>query len=189
MKEKPYSVQPELYVVVAGDISFKVEEGEKFRAVQSHSRVGYFLKSQGSLAHVYGVHYDFDDKLIAHPVFHSQMAPMMDLSENINTAWNEKLTVTSNYVQHLLANVRIPTAQMDAFSVFLQLCSDHLVNSKSVKVQTSAYQAALRACSFFQSAYPDIPRLQAAVDQKCFRPHHWYDGSILPAANNAAAAG
>ncbi len=189
LKEKPYSVQPELYVVVEGGISFRLDEGGKFRAVRSHTRVGYFLRSQGALAHVYGVHYDFDDELIAHPIFHSQMAPMMDLSKNINTAWKEKLTVTSNHVKHLLANVRVPTAQMDAFSVFLQLCSDHLVNSKSVRAQTSAYQAALRACSFYQSAYPDIPRLQAAVDQKCFRPHHWYDASILPAANKGAASG
>ena len=189
LKEKPYSVQPELYVVVEGSISFKLDNERKFRAVRSHTRVGYFLRSHGTLSHVYGVHYDFDDKLIAHPVFHSQMAPMMDLSENINTAWKEKFTVTSNHVQHLLANVRIPTAQMDAFSVFLQLCSDHLVNSKSVKVQTSAYQAAIKACSFYQSAYADIPRLHAAVDQKCFRPQHWYDGSILPAAIKGAAEG
>lgn len=107
--------------------------------------------------------------------------------ENINLAWKKDFTVTANHVQNVLANVRIPSAQMDAFAVFLQLCSDHLVNSKSVKTQTTAYQAALRICSFYNGAFPEIPRMQSAIEQTCFRPQHWYDGAILPSATGAAA--
>jgi hypothetical protein len=186
LKEKPDHPQPALYVVVEGLIHFRCGPDGEFRAEESKTRVGYFVKRNGELAHVYGVHHDFDATHVAHPVFHSQMAPMKEYRENINDAWKERFEDVTNHVQHILTNVRIPSAQMDAFAVFLQLCSDHLISSKSGKTEISAYKSVLKICAFYKSAYPEIPRMQSAIAQTCFRPHHWYDGSILPSTNKPA---
>lgn len=184
LKEKPEHTRPLLYAVVEGLIHFQIEPEGNFRAIESKTRVGYFVKRNSELAHVFGVHHDFDATHVAHPVFHSQMAPMKEYRENINEVWKERFEDVTNHVANVLTNVRIPSAQMDAFAVFLQLCSDHLVGPKSGRIEISAYRAVLQACSFYQSAYPAIPRLRTAIDQTCFRPHHWYDGSILPSANH-----
>src|SRR5262249_4429006 len=78
------------------------------------TRVGYFMEENETLLkHVYGVHYDYDDRNIAHPVFHSQMAPMTEFRERINVDYNRKFGETEDCVRRLLTNVRIPTAQMD----------------------------------------------------------------------------
>jgi len=72
-----------LYVVVAGLIYFRPDDGGTFCVVESKTRVAYFLKRRGQLEHLYGVHHNFDATHVAHPVFHSQMAPMMEHHENI----------------------------------------------------------------------------------------------------------
>lgn len=187
LKEKPVHARPTMYVVVQGLIYFRPVGDGTFRAVESKTRVGYFLKRGEQLEHVYGVHHDFDATHIAHPVFHSQMAPMQEFLDNINESWKERYEHVVNHVQKVLTNVRIPSAQMDAFAVFLQLCSDHLVYAGSVKTQIAAYKSVLKSVGFFRGAYPEIPRLQPVIEQNCLRPHHWYDGAILPAAKAGAA--
>ena len=181
LKEKPSHARPTMYVVVQGLIHFRLFEDGTFRAVESRTRVGYFLKRDERIEHVYGVHHDFDGTHIAHPVFHSQIAPMRQFLDNINESWNERYEDVTNHVQKMLTNVRIPSAQMDAFSVFLQLCSDHLVHAGSVRTQIAAYRSVFKSVSFFRGAFPEVPRLQSAIDETCLRPHHWYDCAILPA--------
>lgn len=188
LKDRPQSQTPNLYVVVDGLIFFKIDEDKSIRAVESQTRVGYFLHRDGKLVHVFGVHHDFDNTHVAHPVFHSQIAPMMDLGENVKQQWKMTFDEEINQVQNDLPNIRIPSAQMDAFSVFLQLCSDHLIYSKSGKPQISAYQQAIALCGFFEGAYTEVPRLQSAIARRCLRPNHWYDGAILPAAKTRGQA-
>ena len=49
-----------MYVVVAGLIYFRPDDGGTFCVVESKTRVAYFLKRRGQFDHVYGVRHDFD---------------------------------------------------------------------------------------------------------------------------------
>ncbi len=178
IKEKPQSTKAYLYVTVDGSMDLEDASHKSLRIVRFSTRAGYFLEKDAThLKHVYGVHYDFDDKLVAHPVFHSQMAPMIEFVQPINDAYHRNFDDVDNCVEPLLANVRIPTAQMDVFAVFLQLLSDHFVNSKSKDNDLGAYKKSVALCGSFNSAFPHVPRLKKAIEQQCFRPQHWYGES------------
>lgn len=175
LKEKPQADKAKLFVTVAGYMVFESAGEDSFRIIRFATRVGYFLeKTETLLKHVYGVHYDYDDKNVAHPVFHSQMAPMTGFMERINADYHRKFSETEDCVGQLLANVRIPTAQMDAFAVFLQLFSDHFVSSSSDSAAKAAYKKSGELCGRFHGACPDVPRLKNAIVRQSFRPQHWY---------------
>ena len=173
IKEKPQANKAELFVAVNGWFRLSTEGGA-LRSGGYHTQVGYFRLSEGKLEHVYGIHHDFDPELIAHPVYHAQMAPMIELADPIRDHFNLNVDLAGDYVTPILANVRLPTARMDVFAVFMQLCSDHLINSESQKAQVRAYKAAITTCGFFEGACGTIPRLGAAFANQSLRPQHWY---------------
>ena len=65
-------------------------------------------------------------------------------------AWTSEVV---DLVGRMLRNVRTPTAQMDFFSVFTQLCADHLMSVNPVGSNpelTAAFDDVRSACSFLQ---------------------------------------
>src|SRR3954470_1271680 len=60
IKEKPQSNKAELYVIVDGSMDFEGASQELLRVIRFSTRAGYFLqKTETTLRHVYGVHYDY----------------------------------------------------------------------------------------------------------------------------------
>jgi hypothetical protein len=175
--EKPRQSIANLFIAVTGEVTFEGDAAE-LRAKKFHTKVGYFLQVRERLKHRYGVHYDYDDELIAHPVYHSQMAPMTHLSNEVNKLYHTSLEVDENPVTLILANVRIPTAQMDPFAVFMQVCADHLVNKESQSGQKSAFRQAVGHLSFFEGACGNLPRFARALNKRSLRPQHWYESEL-----------
>ena len=73
---------------------------------------------------------------------------------DINAAHHRRfadVVPADNLVQGLLSNVRIPTAHMDVFSVFLQVLGDHLVSEASDPEKSSSLNRVREAVSAFQS--------------------------------------
>lgn len=173
LKEKPQSDKADLYVTVEGYIELQDIAGQ-LRSIGYYSRVGYFRQRNGQLEHVFGIHHDYDPDLIAHPVYHAQMAPMLELAEHINTLFNVDFGPPTDFVTPILAKVRVPTTRMDPFAVFLQLCADHLVAGTSGNAPLKAFKAAIETCGFFEGACSTIPRLVPALAAKSLRSHHWY---------------
>lgn len=178
LKEKAARTDSSIYVTVTGAILFSPESTrDNMRASGFATRVGYFREVEDKrLKHVYGIHYDYDDELPAHPVYHSQIASMAGYVEHINAAHNRQFEAVANeddYVKGLLGNVRIPTAHMDPFSVFLQIVGDHLVTGTNDDGRL-AFIRAQEAMSTIRSAPSAASRLNSAIDQQCFRSNHWY---------------
>ena len=172
---------PQMYVVVEGSICVRERagHGDSLQTMWFGTRVGYFRQKQSRLEHVYGVHYDMDERGDGHPVFHAQMGPLMDFADTIRDQFHLGAD-TVNSVGPVLRNVRIPTAQMDFFSVCTQLCADHLMTvdpSVSDQRVADAFDDVRSACGFLQGAAHRLAHLNSRAASKCYRSSHWYGGS------------
>jgi hypothetical protein len=165
----------DLFIVVKGWLSF---EGANCREVPLKTRsfgteVGYFRWKQDSLEHVYGAHYDLDETLPGHPVFHAQFSSRVDLAPSVRELYRVDDDVADLFSPKI-RNIRIPTAQMDVFSTIVQICADHLVYRG---VEQGVHDAFAEMCtinSFFLGAAYRMPYLNTLPATQCYRSAHWY---------------
>lgn len=166
----------ELFVVVRGRFSFHREEFTDNGALVTHSfgtEVGYFVRDGGSLVHVFGVHYDFSPRQLAHPAFHAQLQSFAELAVSVQSLYRFEAQLVDR-VTAILRTVRVPTAQMDVFSVFLQVCADHLLHSGSTREERAAFDTLLEHTAFCVGAGWRVERLVRPEAGKCYRSRHWY---------------
>lgn len=175
------------FIVVSGQIDFCNEaEDRKLLTASFSTRVGYFLESGADLEHVYGAHYDFDAELIAHPVFHSQLSTHAQFLEEIKHRYQSKMksVLSADYMEKVPGIYRIPTAQMDFFSVVLQICSDHMINSESRKKEVREYNRLIEYCKFIVGFGADHTGLKASRERSCSRSPYWYNQALTGGATN-----
>lgn len=172
---------PKMYVVVEGWISVQVKDGRsaKLQTTNFGTSVGYFRSSKNRLEHVYGVHYDMDGDGKGHPVFHSQMRSAKEFANEIRNQYQLDDKVF-DYAKRILRNVRVPTAQMDFFSVFTQLCADHLISNNASNTHPevfSAFCSLQSACNMLQGVAHRLSYLNCKEASDCYRASHWYGNS------------
>jgi hypothetical protein len=175
LPERPGRRGANLYIVLSGWLSF--EKGnlrkERLRTHGFGTQVGYFRAKPELLEHVYGAHYDIDETQPGHPVFHSQIRSMAQLGEQVRTAYI-LATPVCDRVHPILRNVRVPTAQMDVFSVILQICADHLISSASDQDAKDAFSGMAGSCGFFDGVAHRLAYLNDGRAPSCYRSPHWY---------------
>lgn len=165
-----------LFVVVRGRIAFSRLEFRESRSLCIRgfsTEVAYFRHKGNTLIHVFGAHYDFAADEVGHPAFHAQMKSFAEFSAEIASSYRIHDPV-HDYVRGILETVRIPTAHLDVFSVFLQLCADHLLYSGSDAQEREAFNALLKKSAFCRGAASEIPRLINDEAAHCYRGRHWY---------------
>ena len=101
------------------------------------------------------------------------MAPMMDLATRVQEM-SGLLGQPSNAIDGILRTVRVPTAQMDVFSVVLQVCADHLIMQGSAPEVADAFKKIVEACGFFGGAGYRVTELSNEGAAACYRSMHWY---------------
>ncbi len=174
--EKPSHSDQDLFVVVSGSLEFEPPvTGVTLRTSDCRTQIAYFRAKNGELDHVCGIHYDLEGDLIAHPVFHAQLTCLSEMRADVGKAYHLNYEPGTDFMKGVVPNVRIPTAQMDFFSVALQLCADHLVNSKSDAGSKNNFLA-LRTylANSIAGACRNHPGLVAASRAECHRAPHWY---------------
>jgi hypothetical protein len=77
-------------------------------------------------------------------------------------------------VSRILRNVRVPTAQMDIFSVILQICADHLISNASDQAAKDAFTEMVKSCGFFTGAGHRLEFLKSEPAISCYRSMYWY---------------
>lgn len=168
-----------LYIVVQGWITFgpPLVAHQRRTTLEFGTQVGYFRRKGDQLAHVYGIHYDMDEKLPGHPVFHAQMSTQAKLAPTVEQYTSLKLDSDLDWSRGLLRNVRTPTAQMDTFSVITQIGADHLLSESSGDEVRAAFIKLRGACDFFLGAGARIGYLNTLPATHCYRSTHWYEHS------------
>ena len=174
--ERASSPTADLYVVLSGWISFAPPRNADPRrtTLRFGTGVGYFHAKADQLTHVYGAHYDMDEELPGHPVFHVQMCSQAGLATAIIERFHMSFDKQDDRTAGLLPNIRTPTAQMDVFSVITQIGADHLVSEASGPEVHAAFRKLRGACDFFVGAAGRLAYLCNAPAAQCYRSTHWY---------------
>jgi hypothetical protein len=174
--EKANGRDSNLYVAVSGWLSFgaPLDPDPRRTTLRFGTQVGYFRVKGNKLVHVYGVHYDMDEALPGHPVFHAQMCSQVDFAADVARLFNLQLDTGDDLPGALLRNVRTPTAQMDVFSVITQIGADHLVSEASGPEVRDAFAKLRESCDFFMGAAGRLAYLNSLPASHCYRSTHWY---------------
>jgi hypothetical protein len=176
LPERANAHSADLYVALSGWVLFgsPLPSDRRRTTLDFGTQVGYFRAKGDHLLHVYGVHYDMDEKLPGHPVFHSQMSSQVGFVSDIALLFNSQLAVEDDLATGLLRNVRTPTAQMDVFSVMTQIAADHLVSEASGPDVLAGFLKMREACDFFMGAAGRLAYLNSLPATDCYRSTHWY---------------
>lgn len=170
---------PNLFVVVEGtlQISRALDQG-RLMTTGFGTHVAYFRHKPtvSTLQHHFGMHYDFDSQSDNHPAFHAQFKPFANLESEVNAEF--KLGATGDEgatISNVMRNIRIPTAQMDVFSVVLQICADHAMGEKKElgPQQLAAFHKLLACCDVLVGAAHMLTRFNP-IEPSCYRGQHWY---------------
>jgi len=174
--ERANHVNADLFIVVDGRIAFRRDlfEAEDILATDSFStRAAYFRQRGNGADHIYGAHYDFALDELGHPVFHAQMRSFAEMWGAVQEQY-DIAGDANDCVLGILQTVRLPTAQMDIFSFFLQLCADHLLFANSSTEERAAFNLLLDKSSFIRGAGYQAARLATEAARTCYRARHWY---------------
>lgn len=166
-----------LFVVADCTLHFSIPQFSESRRLVSSgfaTHVGYFRRGSHELQHVYGVHYDFDVERPAHPVFHAQMKSYAEpFADHVKEQFGLALPLDDR-VAGMLQNVRVPVAQLDFFSLVVQLAADHLIWKDSGDDERSAFNDILQLDGRLVGASASAPWLCAGTAAPCHRALHWY---------------
>ena len=176
LPERATYADTDLFVVIEGLLSYRRPEFREDKRLLTDSfatHAAYFRRTRDALLHVFGVHYDYSRDDIGHPAFHGQMKSFVDFGELVKQEYRLDLQVQDS-IKGVLNRVRVPTAQMDVFSVFLQMCADHLLHNGSSTDEVSAFSALLAKSHFCIGAAFQLPRLGTDEARTCYRARHWY---------------
>lgn len=171
-----------LYVFLDGQYRFQRsawEERGEIETIGVQSRAAYFRSdSTGNLSLVHGVHFDHDPIGVGHPIFHMQHRGNFDLCGSFILAELKIGGKVTSDIPRILRNVRSASAQLDAFSVILQVAADHLLPREPSHDQRHSFNALLSrdvlcgkyCCAGKQQA----PEVAPTGPFRCFRARHWY---------------
>jgi len=176
LPERANHVHPSLFVVVQGRLCFdrvSYEAGELLRTLGFSTQAGYF-RLNNNLKHVYGAHFDFSRNDLGHPVFHAQMKSFKELARHAIEFYSLENTEPDDCIAGILKSVRLPCAQMDMFSLFLQIFADHLLYQGSGEEEKIAFGELLKKSCFLQGAGFQFERLGTPQARECYRALHWY---------------
>ena len=176
----------DFYIVVEGLISLDKQafrDSEVVRTLSFSTHVAYFRYTKEGFQHMYGAHYDFAQNEIGHPVFHVQLKSFANLFAAVNEQYGQTFEVAEDCMRGIPKRMRIPCAQMDAFSLFSQLIADHLLWKNSSTEELERFIHLIQDQRSLQGAAFQITRLQEEAAIRCYRGIHWY-----PSRDNTLAA-
>jgi len=177
LPERADDFDTSLFVVVQGTLRFDRAAYEANQTLRTHkfsTEAAYFrLNKSALLKHVYGAHYDFSESEPGHPFFHAQMKSFVDFAKHAIEYYGLEVKVEDD-VAGVLKTVRLPCAQMDVFSFFLQVFADHLLYKGSGAEEKDAFEDLLKKSDFLQGAGFQVPQLNTKRARECFRAVHWY---------------
>ena len=165
-----------IFVAMDGWLSLKMQNVGTVRLLTESfgTRVGYFRTKKHELHHVFGAHYDMVVGDATHPVFHAQMKFHQKFADKL-TQQHQFLCKTIDHTDGIYRAIRIPTAQMDFFSVLLQVCADHLISGHSCSNDLAVFKEIKERCGILVGAAHKLRFLNSATASSCYRATHWYD--------------
>jgi hypothetical protein len=169
-----------LFIYLDGSLEFSrktwIDSG-RLEITSTTAEAAYFAVRKGELVLVYGGHYDYALGQQGHPAFHHQLRNnLFEGGEFIKQQFNLSYQIKDG-LEGVLRNVRVPSAQMDAFSCMLKIAADHLLPQGPSPHQRDAFNA-LRGsstlCGISCNAQSPPSLLPHVLPYSCYRARHWY---------------
>lgn len=179
LPERVDDAKAELHIVMRGRLAIDKDhftQNRQLRTISFGTEVGYFrLKNDGTLQHVFGAHYDLTENETGHPAFHVQLKHKIEFADIVQKEYTGQKLDPKNFMEHLLKTTRLPSAQMDVFSLMLQAVADHLMSPNfSTDADKQVFNGLLGKNKQIQGRGYFIPRLQEQSAVTCYRSVHWY---------------
>jgi hypothetical protein len=179
LPERAKQASNPMHIVVKGRLTIDKRhflESEQLRTIHFQSEAGYFrLKSDGTLQHVFGAHYDLTQNEVGHPAFHAQLKSFLEFADIVKLRYSSTALNVTNAMENVLKTVRLPSAQMDYFSLLIQAVADHLMSPNSSSTEdVNVFRELLGKSKSIQGCAYDIARLQEPSATVCYRSVHWY---------------
>lgn len=179
LPERAKQVSNQMHIVVKGRLTVDKKHfiaSEQLRTVHFQSEAGYFrLKNDGTLQHVFGAHYDLTQDEVGHPAFHAQLKSFLGFAAIVQHRYSDTSLNVTDAMENVLKNVRLPSAQMDYFSLLIQAVADHLMSPDSSSTEDlDAFRQLIGKSKSIQGRAYDIARLQEPSATICYRSAHWY---------------
>lgn len=172
LPERADDTNTDLFVVVEGRLELSCD-GDQLLTQGFSTKAAYFRRTEAILAHIYGAHYDFALDEIGHPIFHMQMRSFIELERYVRENYTIRAD-SEDCMSGVLRNVRLPSAQMDIFSFFIQICADHLLFERSGKEERAVFNGLLKKSESLKGAGFKSLKLNSDSTRSCFRASHWY---------------
>jgi hypothetical protein len=167
----------DLYVVLKGLITMDANaftpNGE-LKMIHFGSRVAYFRQTAEGFEHLFGAHYDVSLDEVGHPAFHMQIDSYAELLGIISAEFGSEQTLTADHMKGVPKRIRIPSAQLDTFTVAIQIIADHLIDTTSSQTDLSKFNSLIAKARKLQGVGRLIPRLHTPSVYECYRGIHWY---------------
>jgi hypothetical protein len=179
LPERAKQVSTQMHIVVKGRLTIDKKHfvaSEQLRTIHFQSEAGYFrLKTDSTLQHVFGAHYDLTQDEVGHPAFHAQLKSFLNFADIIRGRYSDTPLTVTNAMENILKTVRLPSAQMDYFSLLIQAVADHLMSPNSSSTEdVGVFRELLGKSKSIQGRAYDIARLQEPSAIVCYRSVHWY---------------
>jgi hypothetical protein len=179
LPERAKQVSNPMHIVVKGRLTIDKKhfiESEQLRTVHFQSEAGYFrLKNDGTLQHIFGAHYDLTQDEVGHPAFHAQLKSFLGFADIVQHRYSDTPLNVTNAMKDVLKTVRLPSAQMDYFSLLIQAVADHLMSPNSSSTEdVDVFRELLVKSKSIQGRAYSIARLQEPSATACYRSVHWY---------------
>ena len=160
LPERANSNATNLYVVLKGWLSFSpaASSQDPLQTKDFGTQVAYFRHKGSQLYHVFGAHFDLDTGVVGHPVCHAQIASQLGFSQHVCNRFNLADSLVDSVIG-VMRTVRIPTAQMDIFSVLRQICADHLVGDDPAPLVLNRFRAIATDCDIAGPVRPYVRSL------------------------------
>jgi len=174
-----------LYVYVTGFFQFSRqtwEDGEMLETTHVSAEAAYFRAHQEGLVLVHGAHYDHAPSHLGHPVFHLQLrGSLVEYGSFVQAQFGLNGEIRDG-ISETLRNVRSASAQVDVFSLLLQVGADQLLDKNSGREQRRAFNKLRDRAVLCGSLCRDgevagvqaIPSSCPTVAFRCYRARHWY---------------
>jgi hypothetical protein len=121
-----------------------------------------------------------DEVKSGHPVFHVQFGSQLSFGESVKNVFRIEDDII-DCIGNILGTVRIPSAQMDVFSIITQICADHLMGENSGPEVKRAFRKIREECDFLVGAAHRMQFLNEQPAIGCYRSTHWYRSPLANA--------
>jgi hypothetical protein len=170
-----------LFIYLEGAFVFDRVEWTSAKALVTtrvSAEAAYFrLDGAGDLVLVHGAHYDHEPSRSGHPVFHAQLrGSLHQYGAFVRTEFSLTGQIHDG-LSVMLRNVRAASAQLDIFSLLLQVAADQLLRETPSAEQRIAFNR-LRGrallCGPQCAPTAAVPSSRPTTEYRCYRARHWY---------------